>query len=278
MAELFKGIASLLQSLMQQLGGGAGGSAPAAVGDGSSPASGAAASAVKDGSSAESVKAGSSPETVQSGSSAATASPAPSPAPSPPPQQDQGAAIAQNFAIAHAMGWIDPLAFDTTGKGIHATGEKVKFDLDGDGKTENVNNLDAGVLAIRGGKDGKDLLGNFTDVDGDGKSEHYKDGFSALEALARREGLVDGKGDTRLDRNDLALLEKKYGLGMKQGYTGDKQSLSSLGISEIDLGHGASRKSQLLDEGGDVLARRDGASFKMNGQQRSYADVWAIKG
>jgi len=107
------------------------------------------------------------------------------PRPHPVPQPDQGAAIAQNFALAHAMGLIDPLAFDTAGKGLHTTGEKVKFDLDGDGKKDSVNNLDAGVLAIRGGKDGKDLLGNFTDVNGDGKSERYKDGFSALEATAR---------------------------------------------------------------------------------------------
>ena len=272
-AELLKGLASLLQSLMQKLGGGqaAEGSANAATGDGASPGSGAAASAVKDGTSAESVKAGSSPETVQSGSSAATESPAPSPAPAPPPPNPM-----EQMMLMRAMG-MDPLAFDLSGKGIQTTGERASFDLDADGQKDNLAEVDAGMLAIRGGKDGRDLLGNYTDLDGDGRVDGHKDGFDALEALARREGLVDGKGDMKLSARDLAFLEKKHGLGMKQGYGGEKKSLREVGVTEIDLSRGQ-RRAQRLDAEGNTAVHRDGATFKVDGQTRSYADVWSVKG
>ncbi|MEN9800653.1 MAG: hypothetical protein RL653_4350, partial [Pseudomonadota bacterium] len=198
-------------------------------------------------------------------------SPEPTPAPSPPPGPDPMQMMAM-------MGMMDPLAFDTSGKGIRTTGEKVQFDLDADGKKDTLTEVDGGMLALRGGKDGKDLLGNFTDLDGDGKSEKYADGFNALEALARREGLVNAKtGDTKLDAKDLGLLEKKYGLGMKQGYGGEKKSLGEMGITEINLSSGE-RKARKMDAEGNTLVNRDGATFKIKGQERSYADVWSVKG
>ena len=171
----------------------------------------------------------------------------------------------------------DPLTLDTSGKGIRTTGKRVAFDLDGDGKKDNLAEVDGGILAIRGGKDGKDLLGNFTDLDGDGKVDGHRDGFDALKALAVKEGLVNEKtGDMKLDSRDLAFLEKKYGLGIKAGYGGEKKSLSSQGITEIDLSN-AARRDQKLDAEGNHLVTREGATFTMNGQKRDYGDVWSIK-
>jgi len=178
--------------------------------------------------------------------------------------------------LVQAMG-MGPLAFDLSGKGIRTTDERVAFDLDSDGKRDNLAEVDAGMLAIRGAKDGRDLLGKYSDLDGDGKVDGHKDGFDALEALARKEGLVDDKGDMKLSIRDLAVLEKRYGLGMKQGCGGEKQSLREAGVTEIDLSKGQ-RRTQRLDAEGNTAVHRDGASFKVNGQTRSCADVWSVKG
>lgn len=260
--ELVGNILSMISSLLQKIAGG------------SAASEGAAAEGDEGGE--QNAFDGDSPEPSQVTSPATAAqqspitSPEPAPAPSPPPPNPM-----QMMAM---MGMVDPLAFDTSGKGIQTTGEKVKFDLDADGKKDTLTEVDGGMLALRGGKDGKDLLGNFTDLDGDGRSEKYADGFSALEALARREGLVNEKtGDTKLDAKDLGLLEKKYGLGMKQGYGGQKRSLGEMGITEINLSSGE-RKARKMDAEGNTLVNRDGATFKIKGQERSYADVWSVKG
>jgi hypothetical protein len=274
--ELLQGLASLLQALLQKASGamgaeGAASSGSPAVGDGSSAETGADASAVQDGSSGASVQEGSSPQEVQSGSSPSTESPAPAPAPSPPPPNPM-----EQMMLMRAMG-MDPLAFDLSGEGIRTTGQRASFDLDADGQKDNLAEVNAGMLAIRGGKDGRDLLGNYTDLDGDGRNDGHKDGFDALEALARKEGLVDGRGDMKLSARDLAFLEQKYDLGMKQGYGGEKKSLREVGVTEIDLSQGQ-RRSQRLDAEGNTAVHRDGATFKVNGQTRNYADVWSVKG
>ena len=171
-----------------------------------------------------------------------------------------------------------PLAFDLDGKGIKTTAAKTNFDIDGNGTIDTINDLASGegILSIRGGKNGRDLFGDNTDLDGDGKADGFKNGFDALKALARKEHLINDKDDMVLDKNDLQLLEKKYQLGMKtQGYNSQSQSLSSLGITEIDLSKtDAVSVKNNFDGNDNTLMQQDGATFKINQQTRTYADVW----
>ncbi|MCU0701649.1 MAG: hypothetical protein MUC96_34505, partial [Myxococcaceae bacterium] len=133
-------------------------------------------------------------------------------------------------------GGDDPLTIDTSGRGIRTMKRRVNFDLDADGKKDSLAEVRGGMLAIRGGKDGRDLIGNHTDFDGDGKADGFADGFDALEHLAKKEGLVnERRGDTTLDSKDLRVLERKYGLGIKEGYGGEKKSLASAGVRSIEL-------------------------------------------
>lgn len=169
-----------------------------------------------------------------------------------------------------------PLAFDLNGDGVKTSSSKTQFDIDGDGKKDTINDVNDGILSIRGGANGKDLLGNNTDLDGDGKADGYANGFDALKALATKEGLINGKDDMKLDANDLAILEKKYQLGMKTGgYNSQAQSLASLGIDEIDLGKSNNTSTvNNFDNQGNILSNQQGASFRINGQQQNYADIW----
>jgi hypothetical protein len=131
-----------------------------------------------------------------------------------------------------------PLALDINGqKGIQTSDKKVNFDIDGDGKLDQVNDVKEGVLAFGAGKNGKQLFGDNTDLNGDGKADGYKNGFEALRALAKKEGMYNEKaGDTKLDAKDIATLEQKYNFGMKQGYNGQTESLAKHGVTEIELG------------------------------------------
>jgi hypothetical protein len=175
-------------------------------------------------------------------------------------------------------GGDDPITIDTTGRGIRTLNRRVGFDIDADGKKDSLAEVSGGMLAIRGGKDGRDLIGNHTDFDGDGKADGFADGFDALEHLAKKEGLVnERRGDTTLDRRDLSVLERKYGLGIKDGYGGAKKSLASAGVRSIELSK-AKREETRLDAEGNRLVTRQGATANVNGQTRTYGDVWSMKG
>lgn len=175
-------------------------------------------------------------------------------------------------------GGDDPITIDTTGRGIRTLNRRVGFDIDADGKKDSLAEVSGGMLAIRGGKDGRDLIGNHTDFDGDGKADGFADGFDALEHLAKKEGLVnERRGDTTLDRRDLSVLERKYGLGIKDGYGGAKKSLDSAGVRSIELSK-AKREETRLDAEGNRLVTRQGATANVNGQTRTYGDVWSMKG
>lgn len=175
-------------------------------------------------------------------------------------------------------GGDDPLTIDTSGKGIRTMKRRVDFDLDADGKKDSLAEVRGGILAIRGGTDGRDLIGNHTDFDGDGKADGFADGFDALEHLAQKEGLVNERtGDSTLDAKDLSVLERKYGLGIKEGYGGEKKSLASAGVRSIELSS-AKREEQRLDAEGNRLVTRRGATANVNGATRTYGDVWSIKG
>lgn len=172
--------------------------------------------------------------------------------------------------------FVSPLTFDLNGDGVKTSNKLTRYDINGDGKLDTINDVADGTLCIRGGKSGLDLFGNNTDIDGDGKADGYKNGFDALKALAKKEGLINDKGDMKLDTKDLKVLEKKYGLQIKtDGYNSDAKSLESAGITEIDLGKTDKTESvNNFDGQGNLLMKQAGATFKINGQEREYADVW----
>lgn len=170
-----------------------------------------------------------------------------------------------------------PLALDINGeKGIQTSAQKVKFDIDGDGKLDQVNDVKEGVLAFGAGKNGKQLFGDNTDLNGDGKADGYKNGFEALRALAKKEGMYDeAKGDTKLDQKDIATLEKKYNFGLKKGYNAETESLAKNGVTEINLGSENARTTAKQGDQKDVILQEQaGATFQHNGQTKDYADVW----
>lgn len=172
--------------------------------------------------------------------------------------------------------YSSPLTFDLNGDGVKTSNKLIQYDIDGDGKTEKINDVTDGTLSIRGGKDGKDLFGDNTDLDGDGKADGFKNGFDALKALALKEGLINNKNDMKLDAKDIKILEDKYKFGMKtDGYNSKEKSLASLGITEINLGKtDKTQSTENFDGQGNLLMKQDGASFKINGKSREYADVW----
>ncbi len=177
-----------------------------------------------------------------------------------------------------------PLTFDMDENGINTSDELIQYDIDGNGTLDNINNVHEGVLAFDldgdgiAGENGKELFGNNTDLDGDGKADGYKDGFEALKALARKENLIDGDADISLDENDLNFLSEKYGLTMKMGYDGETKSLNSLNLTEINLAKTNETTLQdNFDGKGNQLMTQEGATFVQNGKTKNYADIWQAK-
>ncbi len=177
-----------------------------------------------------------------------------------------------------------PLGFDLDDDGYETSNELMQFDIDGDGKLDNINNVLEGILAFDKdgdgvvGKDGSELFGNNTDLNNDGKADGYKDGFEALKALAKQENLIDGDKDMALDADDLKLLSEKYGLTMQMGYNGKTQSLESLGITQINLAKTDETKLEDNFDGKyNQLMTQEGATFVQNGEEKDYADIWNAK-
>lgn len=177
-----------------------------------------------------------------------------------------------------------PLSFDLNGDGVKTSETKVKFDIDGDGKIDVINDSADAVLVFDAdgdgivGEDGKEVFGDNTDLDGDGKKDGFANGFDALKALAMKEGLIDGKSDNTLNAQDIAKLQEKYGLAMKSGYNGEAKSLTDLGITSINLG--TTNETQMTDNfdgKGNQIMTQEGSTFEVNGKKQAYADIWHRK-
>ena len=119
------------------------------------------------------------------------------------------------------------------------------------------------------GASGKELLGNFSDVNGDGKADGHKNGFEALKALATKHLGAQSLADGKLDATELGALEHKAGL--KMHVDGKNTSLRDLGISEIKTGY--SEAGTNADAAGNEH-RQVGAGFVRNGQAGKVDDVW----
>jgi hypothetical protein len=173
-----------------------------------------------------------------------------------------------------------PLTFDLNGDGqVSTTGVKdgKQFDINGDGKLDQTAwaGKGDGVLAFDGngngkaGEDGKELLGNNSDVNGDGKADGHANGFEALKALATRHLGFGAVQDGKLDQWELKQLEQKTGLGML--VDGQKKGLAELGISQVNLGYQEAGKNA---DGNGNEHRQVGAGFVRNGQVGKVNDVW----
>ena len=178
-----------------------------------------------------------------------------------------------------------PLSFDLNGDGVKTSNKVVDFDIDGDGKVDKINDSADAVLVFDkdgdgiSGADGSECFGDNTDLDGDGVKDGYADGFEALKALAQREGLINGTDDNTLDAADLKYLEDNFGLKMKTGgYNSEAQSLADIGITEINLAQtNETTLEDNFDGNGNQLMTQQGATFKVNGETREYADIWHRK-
>lgn len=167
-----------------------------------------------------------------------------------------------------------PLSFDLNGDGkVSTTGTQNgrQIDINGDGKVDQSAwaGKGDGVLAFGNGASGKQLFGNNTDVDGDGKADGYANGFQALKAFATKHLGAQAVADGKLDSQELAALQQKAGLYMDVG--GQKVGIAQAGVGEINLA--AMEAGQAADENGNEH-RQQGAFTRTNGQQGKVDDVW----
>lgn len=184
-----------------------------------------------------------------------------------------------------------PLSLDTNRDGRFTSTHKTQFDVDADGRADQVNDVDPNDLLLTfdknkdgvAGKDGSELLGDNTDLNNDGQKDGFKDGFAALEAMAAKYTKGDGTSfaaDGKLDADELRHLEQHEGLKSRQGgLNGRDVSFAEAGIQEIKLGTGEAQRTRNFDGQGNDLSRRQGAGFTQvdaNGQvnQGEMADIW----
>ncbi len=178
-----------------------------------------------------------------------------------------------------------PLSFDLDGDGVNLSDEIINYDIDGDGKTDTINDSADAVLVFDkdgdgvSGTDGSECFGNNTDLDGDGVKDGYNDGFEALKTFAYEEGLINGGDDMTLDENDIKLLEEEYGFKIKtNGYNSEASSLLDAGITEINLADTNDTTTiDNIDGNGNQIMYQNGATFKIDGETREYADIWHKK-
>ena len=179
-----------------------------------------------------------------------------------------------------------PLTLDLDGDGKYLSDRKVEFDIDGDGELDTVNDIDEGDALLVwdrdnngvAGEDGTELLGDNTraDFDEDGVPDEFNNGFEALEAMARKEGLI-GKDDNELSRDDLDKLHRKYGLAIRRGGLNgtDQTSFSDADIEMIRVGVGAVQDEYDIEGTTNAVSRREGAEFvRTDGSTGEMVDIW----
>jgi hypothetical protein len=177
-----------------------------------------------------------------------------------------------------------PLVLDLDGKGIQTTAPTRTMDIAGDGTLSNVSWFGAGngVLAFDANKNGKidingkELFGNNSDINGDGKADSHANGFEALKKLASNTLGQASVADGVLDASEIKALENKAGLRIIT--SGDKsQTLSSLRVSNINLGYSETATTdqygnQTRQVGSFQRTLSDGSTAT-----RTMADVWLLQ-
>ncbi len=185
-----------------------------------------------------------------------------------------------------------PLIFDLQGTGLKLkSGELIDIDIDGDGKSEIITDLDKGMgllvfsskCQVRGASAaGRDYFGDKTDLSAYGivsrsLDKSWANGFDALRALAEHFELVR-KDKQYLDAADLSLLEREVGLRMRlDGVKGSDRLFADVGITRINLGDAkkiVSLRDAKSDAFGNKIMTQAGATFVVRGKTREYADLW----
>ncbi|EEX34580.1 MULTISPECIES: hypothetical protein [Vibrio] len=177
-------------------------------------------------------------------------------------------------AGASAVAMVDPLVVDKDGdREITTTKMDKKFDANGDGKLETVAGVGEGdaipAFDANGngvaGEDGKELLGNYSDVDGDGKPDGYGNGFEALEALAE-EGSPGSTADGVLDQSELKEIHENTGLVLMNA----DGTVADNTVNSVNLGY--TTDQSFTDENGNVHSEI-GEGIVIDGEQRAMHDV-----
>ncbi len=182
-------------------------------------------------------------------------------------------------------GLASPLTLDIDGDGKYVSDRLVDFDIDGDGKKDRINDVDAEDFLLvwdadgdgKAGENGHELFGDNTrlDVDGDGQYDRFNNGFEALIALARQQGLV-GNGDNQLSQEDLKILERQYGFAIRKGgLNGIDLSFAEAGLRELNVGEGPVTTEYGIQGTNNAVSRRQGAGFTLDdGTSGDMVDVW----
>jgi len=181
-----------------------------------------------------------------------------------------------------------PLVFDLDGDDRTTRNRVVAYDIDGDGAMDALGDISAqdGILVLDTDKDGiagedaRELFGDGTDLDGDGRPDGWANGFEALRALVRK-AVRDGKLPREsLEDEDLDSAEfERLGLRMRiGGLSGKTVTLDEAGVRSIRLSAGKVRRTRDFDGRGNDVMRQDGASFlRADGSRGRYEDVWLSK-
>jgi hypothetical protein len=178
-----------------------------------------------------------------------------------------------------------PLTLDLNGDGVKTSTRSIQYDIDGDGALDGINDISNGdgmlVIDTDGdgvsGESGHELLGDNTDLDGDGNKDGFKDGFDALRALAERakqSGIINN--DDVLDATELQTLGNAYGLKIKTGSLNTQAvSLNQAGVTSINLSTGEKTRIQNFDGQGNDTVKQNGALFtRTDGSQGTYEDIF----
>jgi len=185
-----------------------------------------------------------------------------------------------NLTIKHS-----PLTLDMNGDGVKTSNKLTRFDIDGNGTVDTINDIspEDALLSIdadgngASGENGKELLGDNTDLSRFGIQGKFQDGFEALNAIAaqaKQRGLINQ--DDTLDSNELKVLESAYGLKAKQGSLNARsQSADAAGIQDINLASGAKKRISNFDNRGNDTLQSDGATFtRADGRILGYEDIF----
>lgn len=180
-----------------------------------------------------------------------------------------------------------PLTFDLNGNGqVDTTTANKQFDIDGDGTVDTTAwaGDGDGVLAFDAdgdgvsGEDGTELFGNNSDINGDGQSDGYANGFDALEGAAYAnlppENVKRIEQTGTLNEEDIQLLERPVsegGIGLTMMVDGEQIPPSELGITDISLEYEEAGVN--VDANGNEH-RQVGTGFTRDGEEYAMNDVW----